>query len=104
MNDDHRKTEPLGLGEDPLSADDLLNQSFYRAPAPRVAARTATQKKKPKPTHYKVISISLYQEDIERLEALVAELKSRGFTKANKSQVIRMALDQVDIDAMPKSY
>ena len=59
---------------------------------------------KPKPTHYKVVSISLYQEDIERLERLVAELKKRGHTKANKSQLIRYALDTVDLDGMPRGY
>lgn len=88
-----------GLGEDPLSADALLEQTFYRG-----APRRSRAPEKPKPTHYKVVSISLYQEDIERLEALVAELKRRGFTKANKSQLIRFALDTVDIDALPRGY
>jgi hypothetical protein len=50
------------------------------------------------------VCISLYTEDIERLEALVAELKKRGHTKANKSAVIRYALDSVDIGKMPKGY
>ncbi|MFO0729348.1 MAG: hypothetical protein U1E65_36545 [Myxococcota bacterium] len=89
-----------GLGEDPLSADDLLEQTFYR-PLPERRLRAAD---KPKPTHYKVVSISLYQEDIERLEKLVAELKRRGHTKANKSQLIRYALDTVDLDGMPRGY
>ena len=31
-----------------------------------------------KPLHYKIVSISLYTEDISRLEQLVAELKRRG--------------------------
>ena len=31
-----------------------------------------------KPTHYKVICISLYTKDLERLDALVDELKARG--------------------------
>lgn len=83
-----------GLGADPLSADEILETTFYR-PA---------EEKKAKPTHYKVVSISLYLEDIERLEELVAELKRRGYTKANKSQLIRFALDTVDIDAMPRGY
>lgn len=90
-----------GLGEDPLSADDLLEQAFYR---PTVVDRRARAPEKPKPTHYKVVSISLYQEDIERLERLVAELKKRGHTKANKSQLIRYALDTVDLDGMPRGY
>ena len=60
--------------------------------------------KKPKPSHYKIVCISLYVEDIERLDTLVAELKRRGHTKANKSQVIRAALEQIDLDKVPKAH
>lgn len=71
-------------------------------PAPEAAATATTaKKKKPKPTHYKVVCISLYTKDIENLEAKVAELKRRGHTKANKSQLIRFALNQLDIDKLP---
>lgn len=86
------------LGADPLATDDILER-FYR---PEAAA--PAKKEREKPTHYKVVCISLYNEDISRLEALVAELKRRGFTKANKSQVIRAALDQVDLAKIPKGY
>lgn len=53
-----------------------------------------------KPTHYKVICISMYTRDLEDLNAKVAELKRRGWTKANKSQLIRIALSQMDIDKL----
>ena len=53
-----------------------------------------------KPTHYKVICISMYTRDIEELEAKVAELKRRGWTKASKSQLIRLALSQIDLDKL----
>lgn len=56
-----------------------------------------------KPDNYKVVCISLYNEDIVRLEALVAELKRRGHSKANKSQLIRAALEQVDLDKVSKA-
>jgi hypothetical protein len=92
-----------GLGADPLSADEILEATFYQRAASEPDDDDA-EEKKAKPTHYKVVSISLYLEDIERLEALVAELKRRGYTKANKSQLIRFALDTVDIDAMPRGY
>jgi hypothetical protein len=97
---------PKLIENDPLrDADLILTEEFYgrgepregRLPAKRAAA-------KPKPTHYKIVCISLYTEDIERLESLVAELKKRGHTKANKSAVIRYALDSVDISKMPKGY
>lgn len=102
MSHRSRGTDPEvgGLGDNPLSAEALLDDTFYRAPTPARPKRP----KKDKPTHYKVVSISLYNEDIERLEAMVAELKRRGFTKANKSQLIRFALDSVDLDAMPRGY
>jgi hypothetical protein len=90
---------PRAMANDPLGADEILER-FYRpiaAPAPDPA-------KKDKPTHYKVVCISLYNEDIEHLESLVAELKRRGHTKANKSQVIRAALDQIDLTKIPKGY
>jgi len=73
------------------------DQFYGRAGRPLPAARD-------KPTHYKIVCISLYTEDIARLEAMVAELKRRGHTKANKSAVIRFALDSVDIGKMPKAY
>jgi hypothetical protein len=84
------------LDNDPLSG--ILEDQFYR-PMPRAARPRA-----PKPAHYKIVCISLYNEDIARLEELVAELKRRGFSKANKSQLIRFALGTVDLDRMPKAY
>ena len=38
---------------------------------------------------------------LEDLDAKVAELKRRGWTKANKSQLIRLALSQIDLDKLP---
>jgi len=64
-------------------------------------SRRRRQVGKTKPTHYKVICISMYTKDIDNLNAKVAELKRRGYTKANKSQLIRMALNQLDIDTLP---
>ena len=88
------------LMHDPLDeTDQILGEQFYGA---KVAPPVRPAKEKP--THYKVVCISLYTEDIARLEALVAELKRRGHTKANKSAVIRYALDSIDIDKMPKGY
>lgn len=88
---------------DVLSGDDLMRRVFYDAPpAPRVTQPNPVVA--PRPTHYRVLSISLYTEDIERLDALVKALKERGHTKANRSSLIRFALDQVDIEKMPRGY
>lgn len=89
------------MGDDPLAADSILER-FYK-PAAEVVADPASAKKE-KPTHYKVVCISLYNEDIHNLETMVAELKRRGHTKANKSQLIRAALAQVDLGKIPKGF
>ena len=52
-----------------------------------------------KPT-YKVICISLYHEDLRSLDEAVDVLKARGITIANRSALIRYALDHVDLDAI----
>lgn len=88
------------LAADPLAQEEILER-FYR---PQADPQNEVEVKREKPTHYKVVCISLYTEDIARLEALVKELKRRGHTKANKSQVIRAALDQIDLDRIPKGY
>ena len=101
------KEEKL-MGHNPLSdTDAILSKEYYGRPAepealPRVRARagTADPTGKNRPTHYKVICISMYTRDLEELDAKVAELKRRGWTKANKSQLIRLALSQIDLDKL----
>jgi hypothetical protein len=92
------KEEKL-MAHDPLSdADAILSEEYYGRRPGAVAGEAA--KRPEKPTHYKVICISMYNRDIEELEAKVAELKRRGWTKANKSQLIRLALSQIDLDKL----
>jgi hypothetical protein len=96
-----QRQEKRLMGDDPLAGDNILER-FYK---PEPAAVTPIKQAKPeKPTHYKVVCISLYNEDIEHLESMVAELKRRGHTKANKSQLIRAALAQVDLAKIPKGF
>lgn len=103
----HMKEEKL-MGHDPLSdADAILSEEYYgrrtggeEAPRKRARAGTADPTGKLRPTHYKVICISMYTRDLEELDAKVAELKRRGWTKANKSQLIRLALSQIDLDKL----
>ena len=84
---------------------EVLSGTFY---APRGPARPALRKidmpaeATEKPAHYKVICISLYNEDLQRLDSMVDELKERGFTKANRSALIRFALEQVDLSKAKK--
>jgi hypothetical protein len=92
------------LKHDPLSeADSILSQEYYGQGGDPEGTPSAGRRKppQPRPSHYKVICISMYTQDIEGLEAKVAELKRRGYTKANKSQLIRLALSQIDLDKLP---
>lgn len=101
------KEEKL-MAHDPLSdADAILTEEYYgRRPSTDGALDTRKPRgangtgKQARPTHYKVICISMYTQDLEDLDAKVAELKKRGWTKANKSQLIRLALSQIDIDKL----
>jgi len=85
-----------------LQGDDveqILSQCFFydsERPAGASAVRSS------RPEHYKVICISLYKEDLTRLDEMVGLLKSRGLTKASRSALIRFALSKVDLDGVPK--
>ena len=39
---------------------------------------------------------------LKRLDDMVDTLKARGFTKANRSALIRYALSEVDLESVPK--
>ena len=85
--------------------DGVLNGSFY-TPREATEASVRTTPVKPagnsKPTHYKVICISMYTDALAALDEMVRELKSRGYTKANRSALIRHALSVVDLDGVPR--
>ena len=100
------RDEEAGLGAvRVLDADEVqgvLSGAFY---SPNGGAKARPETAAPpaeKPAHYKVICISMYTRDLERLDALVDDLKKRGVTKANRSALIRAALDQVDLEKIPR--
>jgi hypothetical protein len=85
----------------------VLSGSFYspqggQAVAPREPREAAPKPRDAKPSHYKVICISMYTDDLKRLDKMVEELKGRGLTKANRSALIRYALGEVDLERVPK--
>lgn len=86
--------------------DDVLSSTFYRQDLAPAKARSARPSRtpKPKPDHYEVICISLYKEDLERLDAKVQQLKQRGHRKMTRSSLIRFALDHVELDKLPRAY
>jgi hypothetical protein len=80
----------------------VLKSSFYTGPRSQPSPGQALADEKKKPTHYKVICISMYTDALGRLDEMVKELKARGYTKANRSALIRHALDVVDLDTVPR--
>jgi hypothetical protein len=97
------RDEDVGLGTarvlDGDEVQGVLSGSFY---TPVAASRPRDKAPAEKPAHYKVICISMYTKDLDRLDALVDELKARGLTKASRSALIRAALEQIDLDKIPR--
>lgn len=87
---------------------EVLREAFYTpAPAKKPLAKASSKgkaKAKPKPSHYEVICISMYREDLDRLDEEVAKLKAAGHTKMSRSGLIRFALDHMDTSKLPKAY
>ena len=103
-----RDDDGAGLGTarvlDGDEVQGVLTGAFYQAP-PESGRMLKTERDvnaKAKPTHYKVICISMYTKDLEQLDELVEKLKTRGITKANRSALIRVALEQLDLDKVPR--
>lgn len=97
-DDSNRSNTARVLDHDEVEG--VLSGRFYSAPAAE-ASRTRLQDKE-KPAHYKVICISMYTKDLARLDEMVEVLKAKGITKANRSALIRAALEQVDLDKIPR--
>ncbi len=98
------RDESTALTASVLDGDEVqgvLSGSFYSNEPPK-RERTSDVAPSERPQHYKVICISMYTKDLARLDALVDELKAKGVTKANRSALIRAALDQVDLDRVPR--
>jgi len=94
-----------GAAEALIDHDDVegvLSGRFYTSPPPSSSRPPRAKSIPPKPEHYKVICISLYKRDLSQLDAMVDKLKERGLTKANRSALIRYALEQVDLDKVPR--
>lgn len=98
--DDYRQAAAKLLDRDEVEG--VLSSSFYSASNTERAKPVRAVPKAEKPTHYKVICISMYTDDLKRLDEMVDSLKARGLTKANRSALIRYALTGVDLDSVPK--
>ena len=87
---------------DQSDVEGVLTQSYYSTAAGAGRNGAAAAENGDKPTHYKVICISMYTEDLKRLDTMVDSLKARGLTKANRSALIRYALGAVNLETVPK--
>lgn len=101
------------MGSDPLDGVENVLSPYFSSPSGqqpeprRIATRVPRGRKARVPVEaptYRIISISLYHDDIERIDDYVEQLKKSGHPKANRSSLIRFAIDTVDLSKMPKSY
>jgi len=103
-SDEFRGAARRLLGSDEVQ--EVLSGSFYQAGQQQAGGENAVKQSKAnkpaKPEHYKVICISMYTKDLGRLDEMVDALKERGMTKANRSALIRVALEQLDLDKVPR--
>jgi len=90
------------LEEDEVSA--VLRDRFYGDKAGKRNRARPKKARVKKPDHYDVICISLYKEDLAQLDKMVAKLKKQGHRRISRSALIRFALDQVDIQDLPRAY
>ncbi|HEY1100026.1 MAG TPA: hypothetical protein VGF99_13910 [Myxococcota bacterium] len=115
-------TEPIeqGLGDDPLAdvGADAFAAAFYGVqstlpqPATTTATAPTTKKKAAKPRakgrqpladgkSFRLVTFSFYEDDVARLDELLAQARAAGHRKASRSQIVRLALRQVNIVDLP---
>jgi hypothetical protein len=88
----------------------VLREAFYapagEAAGPRVAGLDGSgqrrkKKSRPKGDHYEILCISMYVEDLARLDEKVARLKQAGHRRMTRSALIRLALDRLALESVP---
>ena len=102
-------TKKPALGDDVLgeisSPEAIMRKHFYRKseetvePEPRFPPVDEEED-----AGFRRVNISLFPEDIELLNEMVRTLRKRGYRRVSKSQIIRYALQTVDLEKMPQSY
>ena len=99
MNDRSDFREAAGRVLQTDDVEQILSNCFFSGGAQTTRRPTSREVR---PEHYKVICISLYNDDLDKLDQMVLELKSRGLTKASRSALIRYALSRVDLAQVPR--
>jgi len=104
----HREMPEQGLGEDPLGdsiADsDPLVQHFYQQPAVPAPKRQRAKGRQPLKDGrtWRLVTFSFYEEDVARLDALLMAAKKKGHKRVSRSQIVRLALRNVDLTDLPE--
>lgn len=102
--------EELGLGDDPLAGADAdpLAEHFYRRAPPTTPAekpkRAKVKGRQPlkEGRTFRLVTFSFYEEDVARLDALLEQAKKNGHKRVSRSQIVRLALRQVDVSDLPE--
>jgi hypothetical protein len=96
--------DKLGLGDHPLEGADPLVEHFY-SPAPAAKTR-ASRAKGRQPLKegktWRLVTFSFYEDDVVRLDELVAEAQKGGHKRVSRSQIVRLALRHVNLDELPE--
>lgn len=120
--------DEFGLGDNPLDDDPLAEALYGRSrggrPSPATAsspgaaspaapgtpsatgARTGRKRSKGRQPlrdgqTFRLVTFSFYEDDVARLDELLAEARKLGHRRANRSQIVRLALRQVDLTGLP---
>src|ERR687896_736586 len=105
-------TKKPALGDDVLggiqSPEGIMRKHFYRKSEDVVEPEGPQDpERRPHPVEeeedagFRRVNISLFPEDIELLNGMVRVLRKRGYRRVSKSQIIRYALQTVDLEKMP---
>ena len=105
-------TKKPALGDDVLggmqSPEAIMRKHFYRKSEEGVQPEEPERQLQPAEEEedlgFRRVNISLFPEDIELLNGMVRTLRKRGYRRVSKSQIIRYALQTVDLEKMPQSY
>jgi cell division septation protein DedD len=90
------KTRPRPVPPPPATA-------YVPAPAPVPTPTPPLRPSADGAPAWVTICVSTYPNHLERLDALVAELKRRGHRKASRSGVIRLAVELLNINTVPRA-
>ena len=97
------------LGDDVLgeiqSPEAIMRKHFYRkSEGARESEPEFPPADEEEDAGFRRVNISLFPDDIELLNEMVRTLRKRGYRRVSKSQIIRYALQTVDLEKMPQSY